>query len=178
MIFKNFEKYWNKNGFDISVMIVVFFLFVLYLFRRGTKGTWSKSYYIPTNTVKKRVVPKESKGELECRRVLRKLFNRPFNKARPDILRNPVTGGDFNLELDCYDPELKIAVEYNGIQHYKPIDFFGGEEALILRQKHDKIKKEYCNDNNIKFIEISCEINNKKLIFDYLNNMLKEFNNL
>jgi len=33
-------------------------------------------------------------------------------------------------------------------------------------------KKEYCNDNNIKFIEIYYEINNKKLIFNYLNKML------
>jgi len=155
MIFKNFEKYWNKNGFDITVLLVVIFLFVLYLFRRGKKGTWSKSYYIPTNTVKKRVVPKESRGEVECRRVLRKLFNRPFNKARPDILRNPVTGGDFNLELDCYDPELKIAVEYNGIQHYKFNKFFHSNKEAFENQKYrDYMKREMCLKNGIKLIEV------------------------
>lgn len=155
MIFKNFEKYWNKNGFDISVLLVVIFLFVLYLFKRGTKGTWSKSYYIPTNTVKKRVVPKESRGEVECRRVLRKLFNRPFNKARPDILRNPVTGGEFNLELDCYDPELKIAVEYNGEQHYKFNKFFHSNKEAFENQKYrDYMKREMCLKNGIKLIEV------------------------
>ena len=56
----------------------------------------------------------------------------------------------------------------------KFIKHFGGEEAFISRQKHDKIKKEYCNDNNIKFIEIPYEINNKQLIFNYLDKMLKE----
>jgi hypothetical protein len=100
--------------------------------------------------------------ELKCQKT--------FNDCK-DKKRLPF---DFYFEIE----NQPIVIEYNGIQHYKPIDFFGGEEALILRQKHDKIKKEYCNDNNIKFIEISCEINNKKLIFDYLNNMLKEFNNL
>lgn len=80
---------------------------------------------------------------------------------------------DFYFEID----NQQFVIEYNGIQHYKSIDFFGGEEGLILRQKHDKIKKEYCNDNNIKFIEISYEINNKKLIFDYLDKILKEYNN-
>jgi len=77
---------------------------------------------------------------------------------------------DFYFEID----NQPIVIEYNGIQHYKPIKHFGGEEAFISRQKHDKIKKEYCNDNNIKFIEIPYEINNKQLIFNYLDNILKE----
>lgn len=76
---------------------------------------------------------------------------------------------DFYFEID----NQPYIIEYNGIQHYKPIEFFGGEEGLILRQKHDIIKKEYCNDNNIKFIEISCEKKNKKDIFNYLNKILK-----
>jgi len=66
----------------------------------------------------------DSKGETECRRVLQKIFQRPFLKARPDFLNNPVTGNQFNLELDCYDHSLKLAVEYNGQQHYQYNKFF------------------------------------------------------
>ena len=72
----------------------------------------------------KRGPPQESKGEKECRKVLENLFNKPFSKSRPDFLRNPVTGGNFNLELDCYNQELSLAVEYNGIQHYKYVPYF------------------------------------------------------
>ena len=33
-------------------------------------------------------------------------------------------------EFDIYIPELKLAIEYMGEQHYKPVDYFGGEEAF------------------------------------------------
>jgi hypothetical protein len=92
-----------------------------------------------------------------------------YQKTFTDCKDKRILPFDFYFEID----NQPIVIEYNGIQHYKPIEFFGGYEAFIIRQKHDKIKKEYCNDNNIKFIEISYEINNKKLIFSYLNNVLK-----
>ena len=46
-------------------------------------------------------------------------------------------------------------IEYNGLQHYKPIDFFGGEEGFKQRIKNDKIKCDYCKDNNIPLFCIS-----------------------
>ena len=58
-----------------------------------------------------------SKGESECRRVLEDHFEKPFPSVRPSWMKNPVTGR--NLELDCFNEELGIAVEYNGQQHYK-----------------------------------------------------------
>lgn len=42
---------------------------------------------------------------------------------------------------------------YQGIQHYYPVEFFGGEEALAVRQEHDRIKKDLCQKNNIRLIE-------------------------
>ena len=58
-----------------------------------------------------------SKGESECRRVLEDHYKKPFPSVRPSWLKNSVTGR--NLELDCFNEELGIAVEYNGQQHYK-----------------------------------------------------------
>ena len=56
--------------------------------------------------------------------------------------------------LDIWIPSIKIAVEYQGAQHYKPIDFFGGEEAFIEGQNRDERKKQLCKENNIKLIEV------------------------
>jgi hypothetical protein len=98
---------------------------------------------------------KDSKGEVECRRVLKKIFNKPFHKARPSFLNNPVTGGSFNLELDCYDKELKIAVEYQGKQHYEYTPFFHKNKEHFLNQKYrDDMKRRICKEHNIKLIEV------------------------
>ncbi|GEM_PF-1261355 len=58
------------------------------------------------------------------------------------------------LRLDIYIKELTIAIEYQGAQHFLPIDFFGGKEGLLLRQKLDRIKKLKCKSQGIPLIEI------------------------
>ena len=55
--------------------------------------------------------------------------------------------------LDLYIPSLKTAIEYQGIQHYLPIEFFGGEEALAQRQDLDLQKKKLCEANGVRLIE-------------------------
>jgi len=58
------------------------------------------------------------------------------------------------LPFDFYLPEHNICIEYNGIQHYKPIDYFGGKKAFESQKKRDKIKSDYCKSNNIQLISI------------------------
>ena len=58
------------------------------------------------------------------------------------------------LPFDSYLPNNNLCIEYQGIQHYEPIDLFGGEKQFILQQKLDGIKRNYCKINNIKLIEI------------------------
>ena len=57
------------------------------------------------------------------------------------------------LELDIFVPDLKIGIEYQGVQHYKPLDIFGGIEALKRTQEHDIRKKRLCYENGIELIE-------------------------
>ena len=50
-------------------------------------------------------------------------------------------------------------IEYQGKQHYEPIDFAGKGEKWANKlfrsnQKRDKIKRGYCIKNNIPLIEI------------------------
>lgn len=47
-----------------------------------------------------------------------------------------------------------ILIECQGIQHYEPIEFFGGEEGLVYRKNNDDIKRKYCISKGIKLIEI------------------------
>lgn len=97
----------------------------------------------------------ESKGETECKRVLEKIFNKPFNKVRPDFLRNQVTGNTNNLEIDCFNDELKIGLEYNGRQHYDFIPFFHRNKETFYNQKYrDELKRIKCRDNGILLIEV------------------------
>lgn len=55
------------------------------------------------------------------------------------------------LELDVYIPELKIAIEYNGIVHYEPIY---GENKLNKVQNNDKQKMIRCYNSGIELIVI------------------------
>lgn len=50
--------------------------------------------------------------------------------------------------------ELKGLIEYDGEQHYKPVDFFGGEERFAYRQENDGIKTGYCKEHNIPLLRI------------------------
>ena len=38
---------------------------------------------------------------------------------------------------------LVALVEYQGMQHYQPIEFFGGEDSYEKQQLHDELKKDY-----------------------------------
>ena len=51
--------------------------------------------------------------------------------------------------FDIYIPSLKVAIEYHGVQHYEPIDIFGGVDGFIDRQNRDKRKKALCEANKV-----------------------------
>lgn len=59
------------------------------------------------------------------------------------------------LPFDFYLNKLNICIEFQGEQHFKSIDFFGGYEEFKERQKRDKIKKDYCKLNNIQLIYLT-----------------------
>lgn len=159
-----FRKYWKFYSFEIIMVLCILFFLVFGIVNKikGGKGTWSKYYYYnyndhfdvdKKNSYKNKKIT-ESKGELECRRVLEKVFRKPFNKIRPNFLNNPVTGGN-NLEIDCYNDQLKLGVEYSGKQHYQFVPYFHRNKEAFWNQKYrDEMKKRLCKDNNILLIEV------------------------
>ena len=56
--------------------------------------------------------------------------------------------------LDFYLPDYNIAIECQGIQHFRPIGFFGGEHGFKYQKKLDERKKQLCDNNKIKLIYI------------------------
>ena len=58
------------------------------------------------------------------------------------------------LPFDFYLPDYNCCIEYQGKQHFKPVEKWGGIKNLETYQKHDQIKKDYCNKENITLIEI------------------------
>jgi hypothetical protein len=56
--------------------------------------------------------------------------------------------------LDIFMPRLNIAIEYQGDQHYKPIDFFGGKQGLKKNKERDEQKRKLCKVNNCTLIYV------------------------
>ena len=56
--------------------------------------------------------------------------------------------------VDIWFPKYNIGIEYQGLQHDKPIQFFGGEESFLKGQIRDKRKKKLFIENNSSLIEV------------------------
>jgi hypothetical protein len=68
----------------------------------------------------------KKKHETECRRILESIYHPyTFPSVRPDFLKNPATGR--NLEIDCFNNQLKIGLEYQG---FRKISITGGNTDL------------------------------------------------
>lgn len=101
-----------------------------------------------------------SLGEKACRAILEFVYKKPFNKIRPVWLDR--------LELDGYNPELGIAFEYNGQQHYKKSNsWHESEEKFLAQQERDRRKAEICKERGILLLVIPYTVKYKDL-YDYI----------
>ena len=75
-----------------------------------------------------------------------------------------------NLRPDFYLPDYNLIVEYDGVQHFEPIDAFGGEKEFLKIQERDKLKNRLCEENNVSIKRISyLEFNDiEKILFKAL----------
>ena len=88
------------------------------------------------------------KSESMTRDIIEEEMGYKFPKDRPAFLEG--------LELDGYCPELNMAFEYNGIQHYEYVPHFhrNGESDFITQRERDIKKYKICRDQGIKLILI------------------------
>jgi len=80
---------------------------------------------------------------------------------------------DSNLRFDFYIPKKNMCIEFDGRQHYSPVEHFGGEEKFKRQVFLDSIKDNYCKNKNIPLLRIPYwEINNiEKIISTELNSI-------
>lgn len=92
---------------------------------------------------------RESKGEIKIRKWLQDRGIR--------FTKNKTFDGCVNLnklQYDFYLEDLNICIEFDGLQHYKPVKQFGGGEEFERIQRRDRIKNEFCENNGVKLIRI------------------------
>lgn len=90
-------------------------------------------------------LPTKWKSEQQLFKLIKKYFPTAEMHSMPSWLTPQ--------HLDVFLPQHLIAFEYQGRQHYEPVDFFGGHERFIDRVKLDKKKKRLCKENNVILIE-------------------------
>lgn len=126
-------------------------------------GSWWQAPYNHIQNKGCRCCTNRSKGEIKVESILKENNINFVREKTFDDCRNPESGA--KLKFDFYIPEQNLCIEYDGRQHFVPIEIWGGELALKGTQKRDKIKNEYCHNNNIRLIRISYKENvSKKLI--------------
>lgn len=86
---------------------------------------------------------------------------------------------DSYYRFDFYLPQYNLMIEYDGQQHYEPVNFGGMNEEEMLEklkiiQQHDAIKTAYCKDNNILLLRIPYW--ESKNIETIINNYLQRLN--
>ena len=87
------------------------------------------------------------KSEDQLFRIVSSIFKDQIvlHRSRPTWLEK--------LELDIWIPELKIGIEYQGLQHFEPVEYWGGQKALEDQQKRDLRKRALCKTNDVTLIE-------------------------
>jgi hypothetical protein len=90
-------------------------------------------------------------GEGICRGILECVFGKEFPKVR---LKEMKLATGRALEFDCYNEELKIALEHQGMQHFKAQRFWGGVKALNSQLVRDKIKSDFASKKGIVLLTI------------------------
>jgi len=126
---------------------------------------------------KKEGVPLVGEGNIS-EAMMKNLLDKIFNDEKCIDNRN-YKKLDF-LELDRYYPNLGVAFEYQGEQHFKPVqwtsDISDGEaEIAFKRQKErDGVKRKLCKKNGIILIEISY---NEKLSTETIVQKIEETKN-
>lgn len=118
----------------------------------------------------------------KCNKLYRVQESKLYNILKENLKDINVVQSFYNKEilgkqeLDIYIPQYKIAIEYQGAQHFKPVDFggYGEEIAEKLFQKNlkrDKRKKELCDKHKIKLFYFSDTKNDdflgEKVYHDY-----------
>jgi Zn ribbon nucleic-acid-binding protein len=109
-----------------------------------------------------------SKGEVAIAKYLENNNYKYKHQEKFDDCKNERSLPFDYMVLDS-DNRVKFLIEFDGIQHFQPLDVFGGEEGFAYRQLCDQIKNDYCINNNITLLRI------KYTALDLIDEILERF---
>jgi hypothetical protein len=92
---------------------------------------------------------KTSKGEIEIKSLLNTKGITYIQQYKFPDCKNIKP-----LLFDFYLPNHNTCIEFQGEQHTKPIDYFGGEDGFKMVLIRDEIKNNYCIEKKINLIKI------------------------
>jgi len=107
----------------------------------------------PSNVIRKTGCPYcFTKNEKKVKKIIEKY------KSNFKFYQNHFCIHDCNRKyiVDFYfkQNDGEYIIEYDGIQHFQPIDFFGGKTAFNKQVRRDKFLNEYCQKNMIKLLRL------------------------
>ncbi|MBQ9910045.1 MAG: hypothetical protein IJM50_00820 [Lachnospiraceae bacterium] len=118
----------------------------LYEEKDGLRADWRlERTKIRTKLTEEGVIRPKWKHELTLFKLVREQYPDTLYQYRPEWLGRQ--------SLDMFIPSVQTAIEYQGVQHYAPVSFFGGEEALERRKALDEKKKQQCSRQGVRLIE-------------------------
>ena len=130
----------------------------------------------PSDTLRGRGCPKckSSIGEKNISKFLNEHNIKYEHEKTFDSLKGVRNG---LLSYDFYLPNYNLLIEYQGEQHFRSIEYFGGEKAFIKQQEHDKRKRKYAKLHKINLLEIRYDEDVNPALDKYFNN-INNSNNL
>jgi hypothetical protein len=106
-------------------------------------------------------------GEHACTQIVADLIGEPaLRQWTADWLVNPMTKA--NLYVDAFFPSHNLAVEHQGLQHYEPVDFFGGRDAFEDNRRRDEIKALLLKQHGIALLAVRYDQVNRRSIAQLL----------
>ncbi len=103
----------------------------------------------------------KSKGEIQLKIILHSLGIKFIEQAPLNRTKG------YNYRFDFYLPDYDLYIEYQGIQHYEPVKFFGGWKGFFSQYMKDQYKRDWCERNKHNLLEI------KYTNFDKMKSIIK-----
>jgi hypothetical protein len=107
---------------------------------------------------------KSSKGE----NIIQTFLNNNKIKFIPQKTFDDCIGKKNMLPFDFYLPKYNLCIEFQGEQHFKPIEHFGGKHKFQKQKCNDEIKRNFCSLKGIRLLEITYKDDVEKVLNQFL----------
>lgn len=114
----------------------------------------------------------KSKGEVLVKQVLDTL---PL-VYKEQVTLNELPGLAYRFSYDFYVPEYKLLIEYQGVQHYRPVELFGGDVTFEKQLANDKYKRDFANSFGYHLLEIPYTEDTFLKVKNYINKCVNKIN--